>query len=206
MKPGTKCVIITGRPGSGKSTLSRKLHVALHMPLVSRDEIKEGLVSSFGVSHDALPPDTNREATGIFFSVVQMLLDSRVSLVVEAAFQHRVWETVVPGWARVSDVSLIVCEVDADLAARRHLQRALEDPTREFFHGDRSATHFKEPGAVLPPGEYLPPAFDLPTLKVDTTDGYDPDVAAIKDFIRSEDRVRAGVRGRQGIEGPSGER
>ena len=29
------------------------------MPVISRDEIKEGYVNSYGVKHDQLPPDTN---------------------------------------------------------------------------------------------------------------------------------------------------
>jgi len=36
------------------------------MPLVSRDEIKEGYVNTFGVRHDQLPPDTNRMVTDLF--------------------------------------------------------------------------------------------------------------------------------------------
>jgi hypothetical protein len=31
----------------------------LYLPKVTRDEIKEGYVSTFGVKHDQLPEDTN---------------------------------------------------------------------------------------------------------------------------------------------------
>jgi broad-specificity NMP kinase len=62
-----KCIIVTGRPGSGKATLCKKLQPRLWMPVVSRDEIKEGYVNTFGAKHDELPPETNGIATNIFF-------------------------------------------------------------------------------------------------------------------------------------------
>ena len=41
-----KCIIITGQPGSGKTTLAKKLGERLWMPVISRDEIKEGYVNT----------------------------------------------------------------------------------------------------------------------------------------------------------------
>lgn len=44
-----KCIIITGQPGSRKTTLAKKLGERLWMPVISRDEIKEGYVNTYGV-------------------------------------------------------------------------------------------------------------------------------------------------------------
>ena len=49
-----------------RCSLAAKLARGLWMPLVSRDEIKEGYVNTFGVRHDQLPPDTNRMVTDLF--------------------------------------------------------------------------------------------------------------------------------------------
>ena len=54
-----KCIIVTGRAGAGKTTLSKKLGQQLWMPVISRDEIKEGYVNTYGVKHDQLSPDTD---------------------------------------------------------------------------------------------------------------------------------------------------
>jgi adenylate kinase family enzyme len=59
-----KLVIVTGQPGSGKTTLSKELGKLLYLPVISRDEIKEGYVNTFNVPHHKLPGDTNKIATG----------------------------------------------------------------------------------------------------------------------------------------------
>ncbi len=182
--PTPKCIIVTGRPGSGKTTLARKLSQLVHMPMLSRDEMKEGLVSTFGVSHEELAPDTNRKITSAFFSIVRTVLQAHVSLVVEAAFQHNLWSDAVAAWSNDGELCFIICEAEAMLCAQRHLDRGLQDPTREFYHGDKRVKVFRQTGEFLPPGEYAPPSFDLPTLSVRTADGYTPDLPAIKNFIQ----------------------
>jgi predicted kinase len=181
-----KCVIVSGRPGSGKTTLARKLAESLHMPMLSRDEGKEGFVTTFGVHHDRLPADTNRKMTNFFFETVQSFLEAQVSLVVEAAFQHKLWEEPLSRWLRVGQPVFIVCDADPTLCARRHLDRGLNDATREFYHGDKRVKVYRETGEFLGPGKYDPPSFDVPTLIVSTTAGYSPDVTTIRDFVVKE--------------------
>ncbi len=79
------------------------------MPVVSRDEIKEGYVNTFGVQHDQLPSETNRVVSDFFFEVVNQYLTNKVSVIIEAAFQHRVWEPKIPDIASVSRPFLLVC-------------------------------------------------------------------------------------------------
>src|SRR5437016_11861612 len=76
-----KCIIITGQSGSGKTTLAKKLGERLWMPVISRDEIKEGYVNTYGVKHDQLPPDTNGLVSELFFGIVNQYLASNISVV-----------------------------------------------------------------------------------------------------------------------------
>jgi len=128
MNARPKCVIITGRPGSGKTTLSKKLCILLTMPMRSRDELKEGYVNSFGVSHENLSADTNWKVTNLFFSATQMFLKANISVVVEAAFQHKVWEKIMPRWSSVSQLYFVICDVEPNLCVKRHLERGINDP------------------------------------------------------------------------------
>lgn len=179
-----KLVIITGRPGSGKTTLAKELGKTLHFPVISRDEVKEGYVSTFNVQHDELPQDTNKVVSEIFFKSIEFLLSNNVSVIAEAAFQHNIWEPEMSRLKNYSDVFIVYCEIDAEVAAKRHLERGINDSTREFFHGDKRVSHFKETRTALPAEEYEPPSFKVPIIKVSTENGYNPELEQIKEQIK----------------------
>ena len=184
MSSRPRCIIVTGRPGSGKTSLSRKLADRLWMPVISRDEIKEGYVNTHGVKHDQLPPETNTVVSDFFFELVGQCLAGKVSVVIEAAFQHEVWEPRMPGILELSSPAIVVCSVDPMVAVRRHLQRGLDDPNREFYHGDKRVEVYRETGEIEPPGEYEAPDFDVPTIHVSTEGEYSPGMDEIVKRIR----------------------
>ena len=159
-----KCIIVTGRPGSGKTTLARKLGEHLSMPVISRDEIKEGYVNTYGVSHDELPPNTNGLVTDFFFEIVNQYLAGKISVVVEAAFQHEVWEPRMPEILKLAAPWIVLCSADDALVGRRHLQRGIENPDHEFYHGDRRVAL----------DTYAAPQFNVPTIRVSTDGEYVP--------------------------------
>ena len=131
----------------------------------------------------ALPADTNGRVNELFFETTLYLLKGKVSVVIQAAFKHKLWSVVVPRIQEVAHPHIVICELDAETSARRHLERGLEDPNREFFHGDRRVSLYRETGQFLPGGDYDAPRFDVPTLRVSTYDGYVPGIDEIVDFI-----------------------
>ena len=185
MSKKPKCIVITGRPGSGKTTLAGELCKRMYLPKISRDEIKEGYVNTFGVKHDRLPKDTNGIVNEVFFEAILNLLKGNVSILVEAAFQHKLWDLVVPRINEIALTYIIVCELGAEISAGRHLKRGLADPNREFYHGDKRVVIFRETGEFEPGGEYIPPEYDVPTLGVSTIDGYMPSLEEIVKFVQN---------------------
>lgn len=157
------------------------------MPVVSRDEIKEGYVNTYGVKHDQLPPDANSLVSDLFFGIVNQYLAGQVSIVIEAAFQHKVWEPRMPKILELASPLIVSCSVDDAVAAKRHLQRGLENPHREFYHGDKRVAHYRETGEVLPPGEYSAPRFNVPTIQVSTDKEYIPGLDEIVRRIQLTD-------------------
>ena len=157
------------------------------MPVISRDEIKEGYVNTYGVKHDQLPPDANGLVSDFFFCLVNQYLAGQISVVIEAAFQHKVWEPRMPEILELAATWIVVCSTDDALAARRHLQRGLESPEREFFHGDRRVAHYRETGEFLSPASYVAPEFNVPTIRVSTDGEYVPCIDEIVKRIQSSD-------------------
>lgn len=149
------------------------------MPVISRDEIKEGYVNTFGVKHDQLPSDTDGRVTDFFFEIVNRFLEGQISLVIEAAFQHKVWEPRMPKIFEMASPVIVLCSVDPVLAARRHLRRGLDNPNRELYHGDNRVVHYRKTGEFLLPAGYAPPKFDVPTIQVSTDGEYAPSIDEI---------------------------
>ncbi len=174
-----RCIIVTGRPGSGKTTLASELAKRLRMPLISRDALKEGYVNTFGVRHDQLPASTNALVSDIFFAIVGQHLAGGVSVVIEAAFQHAVWEAGLARIQAAAEPIFVVCSLDGFVATRRHLQRALDDPLREFFHGDRQVAIYRQTRALPTPEDYSAPHFNAPSIEVSTAAEYVPTIDEI---------------------------
>jgi predicted kinase len=170
-------IIVTGRPGAGKTTLAQALARAVRCPAVSRDEIKEGLVCTIGAEADP-SADPQRQATDAFFEVLALLIGRGVSVIAEAAFQHAVWATRLEPLRAVARVRLVLCETSSEHAIARREARAAHDPARATIHPERAGGS----GAQ----EYEAPRLEVPALVVETTDGYEPDFPAIVAFARAD--------------------
>ena len=164
-------LVVTGRLGSGKTTFAGELGSKLSLPVVLRDALKEGYVHTAQKKHSDLPSETNRLVTDLFFQTISSLLNNNISLIAEAAFQHKVWEPRLESLSKLADIYMLICRVEPRTARERFLKRGQQDPTRECFHGDL----FIE--------EYETPDLPYPTTMIDTTSKYTPSIDEIKSDI-----------------------
>ena len=150
-------MIVTGRPGAGKSTLAPLLGDALGMPVVSRDKIKEGYCRTRGKGHADLPREANGTINDIFANVLASLIDGGVSAIAEAAFQHRVWAPLLAPFAERARIRIIICATDDATAYNRYIARSRADPRHAYYHGFAYAAPAESPkphscrGGILPP-------------------------------------------------------
>lgn len=179
-------IVVSGPSASGKTTLAHALAQAVHCPAICRDEIKEGFVR--GATSESFKPErgdtANQVTTGAFFDVVELLVQRGVTLVAEAAFQHYRWAPRLTALGKLADVRVINCVVDDVVARQRRRQRWVNEPWRRRFHADPDPERLAgmDPQAVDQPGAYQPIRLDLPTLVVDTSDGYRPEFDEIVSF------------------------
>ncbi|HJY99351.1 MAG TPA: hypothetical protein VJ305_01425, partial [Streptosporangiaceae bacterium] len=147
-------------------------------------EIKEGMVhATWGPAAAGFVPRPGDELTArtlpVFFGVLELLVRSGVTTVVEAAFQDHVWRPRLEPLLDLARLRIVHCVVDPDLACQRIWQRARDNPLRRA-HAD--------PGPDRPSS---PPAFtrislDVPPLEVDTADGYRPGLDQIVAFVNGQ--------------------
>lgn len=147
-----------------------------------RDEIKEGFVNTMKSSHEALGKDVNKGIYSTFFEILDFLLSKQITLIAEAAFQHHLWTPPLEKLSQISQIKIIVCTVDPHLARSRFIQRGLSDPNRIRFHGDWGVRAAQK-GIELPLVNYEPPLLPIPTLEVDTSEGYRPSLDDIESFL-----------------------
>jgi predicted kinase len=170
-------VVVSGPGGSGKTTLAHRLAAAVGCPAVCRDEIKEGMVHAFGPGFQPAVGDPLTVRTyGLFFDTVELLLRGGVTLVAEAAFQHRLWDQGLAPLRGLCDLRVVRCSVPLDLLRARQRQRLADLPTRAA-HADLAI--FRERGEE---GGWDAIHLDVPTLDVDSSDGYRPGLDQIAHF------------------------
>ena len=158
----------------------------MRCPTISRDEIKEGLVNATGEARE-LGGDVQLHASNAFFDTVKLLLTRRVTVVAEAAFQHKVWAPRLEPLLEIAHVRIVLCDIGPELALARQVERGQVDPARARFHDDRAArlAQAGHDAGELPTGSYDPPRLNVPTLAVDTSNGYHPTFDTIVAFARA---------------------
>jgi predicted kinase len=178
-------VVVSGPPGTGKTTLAHKIARAVGCPAICRDEIKEGMAHAT----PGFVPEPGDELTmrtlPTFFGVLELLVRSGVTTVAEAAFQDRLWRPGLEPLRALAQVRIVHCTVDADVAFQRNLRRRQKDPLR-LAHADPgpldSADH------ALGNRTFERVSVDAPWIEVDTTDGYRPGLKEIVAFVNGRGR------------------
>ena len=178
-QPKPTLVVVSGPPGSGKSTLAHALGRAIPCPVISRDEIKEGMAHAHGPSFQGGHGDPLTQRTfPLFFDVLTLLVQAGVTVVAEAAFQDELWRTGLEPLVALAELRIIHCTVAPSTA----FQRATGRTSHARAHGDSTIGISAEDWADRF-DSFDRISIPVPMLEVDTTDGYEPRLDEVVRFV-----------------------
>jgi predicted kinase len=178
-------IVACGPPGGyGKTTLAHKIARTIGCPAICRDEIKEGMVHAHPGFLPGPGDPLTQKALPVFFEVLALLLHSGTTVVAEAAFQDKLWRPGLEPLANLANIYVVQCTTDPDTAHARNTDRYHTNPIRKAAH---TGVHPRRPTD----GRFAAISLPVPTLLVDTTDGYTPSLDDIATFINRPRRTAA---------------
>jgi hypothetical protein len=185
--------MVTGAPGSGKTTLGLELSRALRLPFLSRDHVRGGMLATAGLWTNEVRSPAPRE---IAVEAFVQLVEGAAGLGISAVIEFVVFRDRVEALERlVAAAGVLVIHAQCEDAAARADRRDLVDPllnrpTVLAALGHASVDAFLRATVdqrdIVRNG--MQNEFALPTLTVRTDDGYDPQLPEILDWIVEQTR------------------
>lgn len=163
-------IIVNGLPGTGKTTLAKRLEQDLRMPLFSRDGIYETLYDALDCESHGCPPLLAPTAFTMLYAIASTLLAAGQSMIIEGFFgrpELRSAEFMKLQNAYGFEPFQILCRADGKVLLERFLTR-MGAKERHAAHSDLAWIQQEENKERILRGHLTPLTLGGTILEIDT--------------------------------------
>ncbi|MGQ7885038.1 AAA family ATPase [Paenibacillus sp. WC2504] len=164
-------IIINGLPGTGKTTLAKRLEQDLRIPLFSRDGIYETLYDALDCQNNGCPPLMAPASFTMLYAIASTLLSAGQSMMIEGFFgrpELRSAEFLKLQRASGFEPIQILCRTEGKVLLERFLTR-MGAKERHAAHADLEWIEQEENKARILRGDLTPLTLGGTMIEIDTT-------------------------------------
>lgn len=179
-------VVVSGAPATGKTTLALRLGPTLRLPVIVRDRFKEVLFDTFGIPTLGESEKFGLASFRLMDATLGWLLDAEIGAIYESNFRRGLSEKELRVHLPRCRMIQLFCWVEWEMQRQRYEARARGGERHPGHHDLARLRAAEARGGELAWRKRYDQPLDLavPTLRVDTTDGFEPPVGEIVAFVR----------------------
>lgn len=162
-------IIVNGLPGTGKTTLARRLAADVHLPIFSRDGLYETLYDALECRSNGAPSLLGSAAFALLYHVTGSVLAAGQSVIIEQFFGRPELRTAeLLNLQHTYDFApfQILCRTEGSALLERALARA---GTEERHVGHHDLEWIEQNKEHILQGQLPPLALGGPLVEIDTT-------------------------------------
>lgn len=132
-------IIISGPPGSGKTTLAKKISEHFQLPLIVRDEIKESMFDTLGIRDRDWSEKLGMASYDLLYYFSDILLSQKIPFIMESNFKPEFANQKFLEMRKKHEFESfqIHCHAPLEILLERFKKRAASDQ-RHPGHGDEN--------------------------------------------------------------------
>jgi len=117
-------VIVCGVPGSGKTTLARRLAAELRLPLLAKDTLKESMAGALAMADIEASRSLSLAAVKLLYALAGESVGAGANVILECNFCRGLAEPELLPLVQRARVAVVHCQAPLAVCLRRYRQRA----------------------------------------------------------------------------------